>query len=453
MLYIHNTLTDRKEEFIPLNPPNVLMYVCGPTVYGPAHIGHAMSYTVFDIVRRYLEYKGYKVKHVQNFTDVDDKIIARSNEEGISWKDLATRYEREFLRQMDSLNILRAHYYPRASEVIPEIIEDIQRLIARGYAYVVDGDVYFRVLKDEEYGELSHRRLDEMRAGARIEADPRKEHPMDFALWKSAKLGEPYWESPWGPGRPGWHIECTTMNLRMLGEQIDIHGGGADLIFPHHENEIAQSEAITGKHPFVRYWIHNGLLQLEEEKMARSVGNVLSIDFIVRQYGADAFRLFVLSSHYRKPLNFSFEALESAKRGVLRLYQAVGEDAGPAGSEFKDFRQRFESAMDDDFNTPQAIAVLFELARDVNALRSEGKDASTAAGLLRELSALLGLRLDSVGGEATEAEPFIDLIVGVRDKLRASRIYELSDYIRDKLGELGVSVMDTPEGSKWRLER
>lgn len=454
MLQLYNTLSRRKEQFEPIEPGRVRMYVCGPTVYGPAHIGHGMSYIVFDVLRRYLEYKGYDVRHVQNFTDVDDKIIRRGGETGRAWDEISEQYLQEFLIDMDALNVCRAHEYPRASRSIGAIISDIERLVELGRAYERDGDVYFRVLGDPHYGQLSHRRLDEMNAGARVEVDDRKEHPMDFALWKSAKPGEPSWESPWGPGRPGWHIECTTMTLRTLGEQIDIHGGGNDLIFPHHENETAQSEQLTGKRPFARYWLHNGQLQFGEDKMSRSVGNVLGIGELLQEFRADAYRLFVLSSHYRRPLSFSREALASAANSVERLRVAVahadeGGDSGP----YEEHRAEFEASMDDDLNTSRALAVLFKLATEANRLKAEGSDASGAACLLRELSNVLGLRLERVISAYTlAAEPFIELLVGLRSDLRKAKQWELADRVRTRLGELGVTLEDSPQGTKWRAD-
>ncbi len=454
MLHIYNTLSRREEPFETIEPGVVRMYVCGPTVYASSHIGHALSYIVFDVVRRYLEYKGFNVRHVQNFTDVDDKIINRSRELGIPWDELSARYSDEFLRDMDALNVKRAHEYPRASAVIEDIVADIARLIEMGNAYPLDGDVYFRVLSDPDYGKLSHRRLDEMNAGARVEVDERKEHPMDFALWKGAKPAEPAWDSPWGPGRPGWHIECTSMSTRSLGPQLDIHGGGNDLIFPHHENEIAQSEQLTGKAPFARYWMHNGWLLLNNEKMAKSEGNVLSIDNVVEKYGADAYRIFVLSSHYRRPLNFSEEAVVSAATVAERLATAVeGAEVGADTTAYAEDRAEFEAAMDDDFNTSRALAVLYRLATESNRLRSSGQDESGAASLLRELGGVLGLRLERREVSAAGAEPFVDLLVQIRKELRGAKQFALADRVRDGLRELGVSVEDSPQGTKWRFER
>ena len=458
MLHIYNTLTRQKEQFAPLDPSEVRMYVCGPTVYGSAHIGHAMSYIVFDVVRRYLEYSGYRVRHVQNFTDVDDKIIRRAHDTGEEWHQLSRRYADEFLSDMDSLNVLRAHSYPRASEMIGQIIADVAQLLELGHAYEQDGDVYFRVLSDPAYGQLSHRRLDEMNAGARVEVDERKEHPMDFALWKTSKSGEPAWDSPWGPGRPGWHIECTSMSRCALGDQIDIHGGGNDLIFPHHENEIAQSEQLTGKRPFAKYWMHNGFVQFgeggndTEAKMARSVGNVIPISEVVRRYGADGYRLFVLSSHYRRPLSVSDEAMSAAATAAERL-AAAAQSAQPdtdTGA-YASHRAEFVGAMDDDFNTSRALAVLYELATEVNRLNARFADAGPAASLVQELGTALGLRLEPLA--SGELPIGAQEIIRAREEHRSARQFAEADRLRAELQDMGVVVEDTPQGTKWHLDR
>ena len=456
MLRITNTLSGEKEPFAPLDPSRVTMYVCGPTVYADAHIGHAMSYIVFDVVRRYLEYQGYAVNHAQNFTDVDDKIIRRAQQEGAPWDAIAARYADDFLEDMRALNVQPAHNYPRASEVIPEIVEDIAGLIERGHAYPLEGDVYFRVLSDPDYGKLSGRGLGDMQAGARVEVDERKEHPMDFALWKGAKPGEPSWPSPWGLGRPGWHIECTTMAVRTFGPQLDIHGGGADLIFPHHENEIAQSESLTGCAPFARYWMHNGRLRLHGEEMSKSTGNVISIREVVDRYGADAYRWFVLSSHYRRPPSYSEEAVASAARSVRRIALAASVPSAPLREgrpEYLGHRAAFEAAMDDDFNTAQALAVLSDLAKEVNRLSPDSPDRVVAARLLRELTGVLGFALEAEDEATTDAAPFVELLVQVRSELRAAKQWALSDRVRDGLIELGVELKDSPDGTTWRIER
>lgn len=460
-LRVTNTLTREKEPFEPLEPGHVRMYVCGPTVYADAHIGHAMSAIVFDMIRRYLEYRGYRVTFAMNFTDVDDKIIQRAASLGIPPNELAEQLIDAWLDETAALNIKPATLYPRATQEIPTIIAMVRGLIEKGHAYVVDGDVYFRVLSFPEYGKLSHRTLDEMMAGARVEIDPRKEHPMDFALWKAAKPGEPAWESPWGPGRPGWHIECSAMIYHHLGEQIDIHGGGADLIFPHHENEIAQSEAFTGKKPFVRYWLHNGLLQLGGEKMSKSIGNLITIRELLERDGAGPFRLLVLSSHYRSPLTFTEEAFDAATRGFERLRQAVrGAPTEPGvrpvhalASLADETREAFHDAMDDDFNTPSALARLFELARAINRARATGdpnEAIAYAQTTLRELTSVLGFRFDDAVPSRRSAEPFVELLIDVRSRLRAERRWELADLIRERLNELGIIVEDTPAGTTWR---
>ena len=407
MLRLTSTLSGEKSEFAPHDPPNVLMYVCGITPYSDSHVGHGMSYVIFDVVRRYLAHSGYTVKAVQNFTDVDDKIIARSQESGITPEELAGSYMNLFREDMELLNVLPADEYPLATAEVPSMLRMIEGLIERGYAYASDGDVYFRVGAFETYGKLSHRTLDGMLAGARIAPNESKESALDFTLWKGAKPGEPAWDSPWGPGRPGWHIECSAMSLTYLGERIDIHGGGADLIFPHHENEIAQTEAFTGSAPFAQYWLHNGLLQMGEEKMSKSLGNLVSIRDVVERHGADAFRLFVLTSHYRMPLTWTDDSVAASARAADRLVRAAwavgGEGDVPDVSAFK---ERFFEAMDDDLNTPQALAALFDLARDINrAARADG-DVGAASALLRELGGILGLRLEQPGaadgtGDAT----------------------------------------------------
>ncbi|MBN1643383.1 MAG: cysteine--tRNA ligase [Dehalococcoidales bacterium] len=391
---IYNTLSRQKKDFRP-HSKTVTMYVCGVNPYADAHIGHAMSYVTFDTVRRYLEYSGHKVKHVENVTDVEDNIINHANKLGISVKELTTKYTIRYFEDMDALNILRPHFIPKATETIPEIIEMTRGLIDRGFAYETRGSVYFRVNSMSDYGKLSHRTLDMMMAGARIEPGEEKEHPMDFVLWKAAKPGEPAWDSPWGKGRPGWHIECSAMSLKYLGETIDIHGGGQDLIFPHHENEIAQSECFTGKKPFVQYWMHNGLLQMGAEKMSKSLGNLITIRQALEKYSADGLRLFILSSYYRNPLTYSTEAMDAAEKGAERLRQ-VSPGKGKEHGEKVDaasFKQRFIEFMDDDFSTPQAIAVLFDLAREINRGNDEEKDTTEADATFRELAGVLGLTL------------------------------------------------------------
>ncbi len=460
-LHVYNTLTKRLEPFKPLDPPWVKMYVCGPTVYDKAHIGHAMSAVVFDVVRRYLEYRGYRVVHVMNFTDVDDKIIRRANELGIPPLDLAQRYIQEWFEHVHALNLLPAHYYPRVSLVIPQIIHMVQVLIKKGYAYVVDGDVYYRVRKFRGYGKLSGRNVDEMRAGARVEVDERKEDPLDFALWKAAKPGEPSWESPWGPGRPGWHIECSAMNYYFLGEQIDIHGGGTDLIFPHHENEIAQSEAFTGKIPFARYWLHNGMLQLRGEKMSKSLGNLVTIDEFLQEHEADVFRLIVLSSHYRKPLGYDEGVVADAEKALQRLRGGLrppmgraeeGDEAAALEAQVRDVREKFLAAMDDDFNTAGALGHVFTLVRAINTARDAGvggRPFARAQATLLELAHTLGLELKEEAA-AADVVPFIEHLIEIRSELRKQKQWALADRIRDRLNALGVALEDTPQGTVWR---
>ncbi len=462
-LHVYNTLTRRLEPFQPLNPPWVRMYVCGPTVYDSAHIGHAMSAIVFDVIRRYLQYRGYRVVHVMNFTDVDDKIINRANALGVDPFDLAQRYIDEWFAHVRALNLLPAHYYPRVSLVIPQIIEIVRTLEEKGYAYVIDGDVYYRVRKFADYGKLSRRNLDEARAGARIAVDERKDDPLDFALWKAAKPGEPAWESPWGPGRPGWHIECSAMVHYFLGEQIDIHGGGTDLIFPHHENEIAQSEAFTGKKPFVRYWLHNGMLQLRAEKMSKSLGNIITITDFLAEHEADVLRLLVLSSHYRKPLGYDDEVVEDAEKALQRLRGALrppvgnaeeGDAAAALREQVAQARENFVAAMDDDFNTAGALGHVFTLVRAINTARDAGvggRPFAEAQATLLELTHTLGLELTAqAGAGVTDVEPFVEMLVAVRAELRKQKQWALADQIRDRLAELGVALEDTPQGTQWR---
>jgi len=453
---VYNTLSAQKEEFSPQGD-EVKMYVCGVTPYDHCHIGHAMSYIVFDVIRRYLQFRGYKVKYVQNITDVDDKIIDRANQLGIPTSELAEKYASSYFADMDALNIGRADIYPRATEEIPKIIEVIQGLIDKGYAYPAQGSVYFRVRNVSDYGKLAHRSLESMMAGECAIGGGEKEDPMDFALWKASKPGEPSWASPWGQGRPGWHIECSSMSLKYLGDTLDIHGGGQDLIFPHHENEIAQSESFTGTKPFVKYWLHNGLVQLGEEKMSKSVGNLITIKEALEKYSADAMRIFVLSSHYRSPLTYSEEALEAAERGVERLRQAVrGEGRGEKVGEkidIESYRQRFIEAMDDDFNAAQAVATLFDLARDINRLSDEGYSVAQGKQLLSELAGVLGLTLKLPEKPLLEAEPFIELLLSTRNKLRDAKQWQPADEIRAKLAELGIVLEDTPEGTIWKHKR
>ncbi len=448
---LYDTLRAQVSDF---DSPNglVRMYVCGITPYSSSHIGHAMSAVTFDALRRYLEFRGFKVRHIQNFTDIDDKMIAAANERNITVSELAEANINEYVNAMGELNVAPAHEYPRATQEIDKIIEIIDSLIEKGYAYDVEGDVYFRVRRDEDYGKLSHRSVDDLLSGARIEVDERKEDVLDFALWKSQKPGEPAWNSPWGNGRPGWHIECSAMSIKYLGETIDIHGGGEDLVFPHHENEIAQSESYTDQIPFSRFWLHNGMLRLGAEKMSKSLGNIISLPEALEFYDPQSLRLFFLSSHYRSPLFYSEESVRSQERAMQRLRQAANalSEEGPQ-LDAVPFRERFIEAMDDDLNTPRALASLFDLVREINRGRESGWNITTAQDTLRELAGVLGLELDEPQVESAEAEPFIQTLVDVRAELRGARQFQLADSIRDRLTELGVTLEDNPEGTTWRL--
>jgi cysteinyl-tRNA synthetase len=463
-LQIYNTLTRKKEPFETIEPGRVRMYVCGPTVYADAHIGHAMAAIVFDLIRRYLDYRGYRVRYVTNFTDVDDKIIRRANESGQDPIALATHYADKYLRHLSDLNVLPADVYPKVSETMGEIIGMTQTLIEQGYAYELDHDVYFRVKRDDDYGKLSRRSLEEALSGTRVEEDQRKEHPGDFALWKSAKPGEPSWSSPWGEGRPGWHIECSAMSLCHLGEQIDIHGGGNDLIFPHHENEIAQTESYTGK-SFARYWMHNGMLQLAGEKMSKSLGNLITIDAFLSKNSSDVLRLLIYSGHYRKPVVYNDETLASTKRVHTRLLtglrpsrgtKSTGEAVDKLREMTENARASFIEAMDDDFNTSSALAAIFELVRAINTARDEGVGGpffDAAQQTLRELGGVLGLTLNEEVAEPSgggDIKPFVDLLVAVRGDLRTAKQWAIADRVRDGLKELGIVMEDTPDGTVWR---
>ncbi|MEJ7762890.1 MAG: cysteine--tRNA ligase [Thermomicrobiales bacterium] len=467
-LVIYDTRTRAKRPFRTIEPGRVRMYVCGVTVYDDAHIGHGMSVMVFDTIRRYLEYLGYEVRHAQNFTDIDDKIIARSNREEIHPDDLTGRLIADWLKETLALNVLPATIYPRATQELPAIIAMIEGLIERGHAYPVEGDVYFRVRSFPGYGKLSHRDPDDLRSGARIEVDDRKEDPLDFALWKAVKPGEPSWPSPFGEGRPGWHIECSAMCTTHLGGTVDIHGGGTDLIFPHHENEIAQSEAYLGTEPFANFWLHNGMLRFGGEKMSKSLGNMVTIRSLLDRGLGDAFRLMVLQSHYRAPLTYSEEALAGAERGLERLRTAIGDGASSAdpdtttgagdGSglavQVAETRRRFTAAMDDDFDTPAAIAALFDLARSVNREAASDHSApwvAVARAALSELMGVLGFELERPAPAAAgDAAPYIDLLVSVRETMRAERHWALADHIRDGLADRGVTLEDGPAGTTWK---
>ncbi|MCL4268412.1 MAG: cysteine--tRNA ligase [Anaerolineales bacterium] len=463
MLKIYNTLTRKTEEFQTLEPGKVKMYVCGVTVYNDAHVGHAMSAIVFDIIRRYLQYRGYDVKHVMNYTDVDDKIINRANALGEDPLKLSARYIADYAADLKSLNVLPATSNPQVSTTMPLIIQFIEGLIQKGHAYAAEnGDVYFRVTSDDDYGRLSGRKLEDMQAGARIEVGEQKEHPMDFALWKSAKPGEIFWESPWGKGRPGWHIECSAMNLAELGEQIDIHGGGNDLIFPHHENEIAQSESYTGKE-FSRYWIHNGMLQLGGEKMSKSLGNIVSIKEFLSKRSSDVMRMLVLNGTYRAPLMFNDETLDAAERNVERLKSALkpasssasglsAEAASALSASIESAGSNFTDAMDNDFNTAGAVASLFELSKSINTARDNSATADQlkpAQETFKQLAGVLGLTLEEKKG-SSEDEAKINALIEERTQARKDKNWKRSDEIRDQLKAMGVTIEDSKDGTTWK---
>ncbi len=459
----YNTLTRKKEEFIPLIAGEVKMYACGPTVYNYFHIGNARTFMVFDALRRYLKYRGFDVTFVQNFTDVDDKIINKAKEEGVSPEEISQRFIDAYFYDADTLGIEKADIHPKVTENMVEIIEFVKELVDKGYAYQSGGDVYFDVSKYKEYGKLSKQSLEDLQAGARIEINEQKRNPLDFALWKGVKPGEPSWESPWGLGRPGWHIECSAMSKKYLGETIDIHGGGGDLVFPHHENEIAQSEACSGR-PFAKYWLHVGYLNVDNKKMSKSLNNFFTPREIAEEFDLENLRFFMLSAHYRNPINFSRELLESAKNGLDRLYTGKNnleyllnnsEDLSPAAEEIKwtqslvSYKERFNEVMDDDFNTADGIAVIFDLIRDINTNISE-KTAKTvlqeAYDLFMELTGVLGLL--NKEGEVLEEE--IERLIDQRQNARKEKNFALSDKIRDDLKEKGIVLEDTPQGVKWR---
>lgn len=459
MLRIHNSLTGEREAFKPIETGHVRIYVCGMTVYDLCHLGHARALVVFDAVVRYLRWIGYKVTYVRNITDIDDKIIRRAAENGESVEALTERYIAAMHEDCEALGVQPPDHEPRATESLASMLGLIERLIERGHAYVAEnGDVYFSVASFPGYGKLSGRRVDELRSGARIEPDEAKHDAVDFVLWKAAKPGEPAWPSPWGPGRPGWHIECSAMSRDLLGEHFDIHGGGVDLQFPHHENEIAQSECASG-HPFVNYWMHNGHVRIDDEKMAKSLGNFFTVRDVLAHHDAEAVRFFLLSSHYRSPLNYTAEALDEAAGALERLYTALRSLPEAAPSE-PNARERFREAMDDDFNTREALAVLFDLARMVNRYREQGDDAAAAgAGAeLRVLGRTLGLlerdpEAFLKGGVDAMDEAEIEGLVERRRQAREARDFAEADRIRDELQARGIVLEDGPGGTTWRLER
>jgi len=461
-LKVHNTLSKRKEEFKPIHEGKVSMYVCGVTVYDDIHMGHARSMVVFDMIARYLRYKGYMVDHATNFTDVDDKIIVRANEQGIPPLQLSSMYIDRYFKEADALGVRRADRYPKASEFIPQIEELVRALEQKGYAYrTEDGSVYFSMEKVRDYGKLSGMKLEELRAGARIEPGEGKRNPMDFALWKGAKPGEIAWDSPWGKGRPGWHIECSAMCMKLFGETIDIHGGGNDLIFPHHENEILQSESATGK-PLARYWLHNGMLTVQEEKMAKSLKNFFTVRQVLSKHSKEEVRFYLLNTHYRGPLGYSDVALEEAAASLRRLHNTYAElrtaALSASGSEgtkelVEKARKEFIEQMDDDFNSRAAIAAIFDLARDVNKLMSEGRLSKEGAKevylFLEEVDQVLGV-LPSPPETEGDLDAVMQIIIEIRKELRKRKMFDLADQIRDKLAAQGIKLEDTAEGAKWK---
>jgi cysteinyl-tRNA synthetase len=488
-LKIYNTLTRQKEEFVPVTPGRVGFYLCGPTVYDYFHIGNARPFVVFDVFRRYLRYRGYQVRFVMNLTDIDDKIIHRANELGVSAHEVAQKYTNAFFEDIQKLGVQPADVYPKATEHIDDIIQLIQTLLQKGFAYVVDGDIYYDVSRFPDYAKLSGKNLDELAAGIRVAVDERKNDPLDFALWKTAKPGEPWWESPWGKGRPGWHAECSVMSMKYLGETVDFHAGGLDLIFPHHENEIAQSEAATGK-PFVKYWLHNGFLDIEGEKMSKLLGNFRTAREVLEKFPATAIRLFFLMKHYRGPINFSLEPLEHALKARERLNIAyhllrrrlteagVNADSSmvksadnlsseaqkPTAAGFADllmkFRDDFVAAMDDDFNTPEALAVVFDLARETNRwvertnlTPAEFSALAMAKNLLDEWNSFLGvIETGGVSVDQSRVHSVIEILLEVRQKLREEKNFKVADQIRNRLKEVGIILEDEAQGSRWRWE-
>lgn len=462
-MQIYNSKNRRKEEFVPIHPGEVRMYACGPTVYDYFHIGNARPFIVFDVLRRYFEHRGYKVTFVQNFTDIDDKMIKRANKEGITVKELGDRFIKEYYQDAQALGVRPATVHPRATEHIPQIIALVQKLIDKGLAYEVNGDVYFDTSAFPAYGALSGQNLEDLEAGARVEVDNVKKNPADFAVWKAQKPGEPAWESPWGMGRPGWHIECSAMSMTYLGETFDIHGGGKDLLFPHHENEVAQSEGATGK-PYVHYWMHNGFINVDNEKMSKSLGNFFTVRDILKEYDAEDVRMFMLSAQYRSPINFSREMIAQAHSSLSRLYTARDQmtfllqhaPERELSEEEKAFVQRvqehvakFDAAMDDDLNTADAMGAIFELVRDANLnLNAETAKAAIQAALdaLLELCDVLGLLMK----KASDLPADIQALANERVQARKDKNWKRSDELRDQLKELGYTVEDTKEGQKVR---
>ena len=448
---IYNSLTRKKEDFTATNN-SVNMYVCGVTTYDKPHIGHAMSYIIFDTLHRYLEYVGFTVNRVQNFTDIDDKIIDRANKDSLDSNQVSEKNIKAYFDVMDKLNIKRANHYPRATNEIKEIIDIISNLIEREYAYESGGSVYFSVKKYEDYGKLSHRNVDEMLEATRFDADDNKINFADFVLWKSAKPGEPFWDSPWGNGRPGWHIECSAMVLHHLGEQIDIHGGGQDLLFPHHENEIAQSEAALGINSFARFWVHNGLVQMDGDKMSKSLGNVFDVEVALKKYTSDAIRLWVLQSHYRKPLNLDENHLISSEKSISRLRNAIDIKSNlekqPISA--KAYIDKFLQSMNDDLGTPAAIATLFDLARSIFRGRDNNENVLDLIKALKMYSKILGFDLEPAKINIQISVEEIEELIQLRHDARSKKLFDKSDQLRDRLLSLGIQISDSPEGTNWK---
>ena len=471
-IVVYNTKSQKKEEYIPIESGKASIYVCGVTPYNHPHIGNARPFVTWDVIHRYLDFKGYEVKHIQNFTDVDDKIINSAEKRGITWKELSEEFIAAYYESMDQLNVRRVQEYPKVSDHMQEIIQMVENLIVKGYAYEVDGDVYFSVESFERYGELSHRTLEDMEAGARVEVDERKGNPMDFALWKYAKPGEPSWESPWGKGRPGWHIECSAMSIKYLGDQFDFHGGGSDLIFPHHENEIAQTESCTGKHPYVKYWLHNGFITVNQEKMSKSLDNFFLVKDILELYSGEVTRFFLLSSHYRSPLNFSDEQMNEAKKGwdrlnkinqVLAGWEAKKSDMKEKadGSEFIEKMNQafseFDNAMADDFNTALALASLYGISKEINQKASLGnvsqEELAVAKDVWGKMICVLGLfeAAEVVQEEVNTSEKeLMALLIEIREEARKEKNWALADRIRNDLLESGIQLIDSTEGVQWK---
>ncbi len=484
---IYNTLTGRVEEFVPINPPRVSIYTCGVTVYDDSHVGHGRSLIVFDTFRRYLEYLGYHVRFIRNFTDIDDKIINRARSECTDFMSIANRYIASYYQDMEAIRVKPADVEPRVTEHIQEIIHVIQTLIQKGYAYVSEGDVYFDVSSFPEYGKLSKRNVEELQAGARIEPSEKKKDPLDFALWKAAKAGEPAWDSPWGPGRPGWHTECVAMIFKHLGETIDIHGGGLDLVFPHHENEIAQAEATTGK-PFARYWMHNGLVTVGGQKMSKSLGNYVTLKEVYTKYHPDILRLLVLFTHYRSPLDFSWEKMEETKRAYERIKDSLldlevlkklsiveSKEIPKLYEKVKQVEESFFKELSEDFNTPAALSHIFSLVTDLNKIKNAAFERRSlpsnelqayefaVRSILNNMRGIFGLfediyptcevketvKKELSAGEVLD-EKLINLLIEIREAARKEKVYKIADYIRDKLKEMNIILEDTPAGTKWK---